>query len=177
MWFIHFSVFRVHEYCFHTYISTIVVQSRFWFYSQLIIHWFLLSIQFCTSNSHRHLLANKKLTQKVLGSLITSIFFSIINFFSIIIMTRLNCCKLFQWFYYADTKDSICLVSFFNLYELLSAFIYSNNTGSLNNILFGVEVCNPFLSFSSSSPSSGGMSGHSIDSSLSLFFEVVSVDC
>ena len=107
MWFIHFSVFRVHEYCFHTYISTIVVQSRFWFYSQLIIHWFLLSIQFCTSNSHRHLLANKKLTQKVLGSLITSIFFSIINFFSIIIMTRLNCCKLFWWFDYVDTKNTV----------------------------------------------------------------------
>ena len=58
-----------------------------------------------------------KLKQKVFGSLITVIFFSI-N-----IMTWLTCWNLFWWFYYADVKDTafawfrfiICL----NCFQLL----------------------------------------------------------
>ena len=46
----------------------------------------------------------------------------------------------------------------FNLYELLPAFIYTNNIGRLVNSLFGVEIFNPFPSFTSLSPSSGNMS-------------------
>ena len=42
----HVTVFRVHEYCFHSYILTINVQSRFIFYSLLKIHWFLWFIAF-----------------------------------------------------------------------------------------------------------------------------------
>ena len=57
-------------------------------------------------------------------------------------------------------------ISFFNLYELFLAFICANNIGSLVNNLFGVSIFNPFPS--SSSPSSGGMSDKSTDSSLSL---------
>ena len=44
------------------------------------------------------------------------------------------------------------------------------------NSLFGVKIFNPFPSFTSSSPSNGGMSDKFTDSSLSLFLEVVSVD-
>ena len=45
MWFTRFAVFCVPEYFFYTYILTIIVQSRFLFYSQLKIHCFLLYIQ------------------------------------------------------------------------------------------------------------------------------------
>ena len=44
------------------------------------------------------------------------------------------------------------------------------------NSLFGVKIFNSFPSFTSSSPSNGGMSDKFTDSSLSLFLEVVSVD-
>ena len=59
MLFICFAVFRVHEYRFHAYILTIIVQSRFLFYSQVKIHCFLLQIQYHASNSHQHILANQ----------------------------------------------------------------------------------------------------------------------
>ena len=45
-------------------------------------------------------LGQSKLKQKVLGSLSTIIFSSMI------VMTWLNCCKLLWWFYYADTRDT-----------------------------------------------------------------------
>ena len=45
--------------------------------------------------------SQSKLKQKVLGSLITVIFSSTI------VMTWLNCCRLFWWFYYADTNDTV----------------------------------------------------------------------
>ena len=38
----------------------------------------------------------------------------------------------------------ICLISLFNLNELLPAFICANNTKSLVDILFGVKIFNPF---------------------------------
>ena len=47
------------------------------------------------------------LKQNVLESLITIIFSSMI------IMTRLNCCKLFRWFYYDDTKDIVFVLFHF----------------------------------------------------------------
>ena len=54
-----------------------------------------------------------KLKQKVLGSLVTIIFSSII------IITSLNCCKLFEQLYYADKKD----IALFALFHFL---IYMN---------------------------------------------------
>ena len=44
---------------------------------------------------------------------------------------------------------------FFSLFELIPAFICASNTESLVNNLFGVNICNPFPSFTSSSLSSG----------------------
>ena len=61
------------------------------------------------------------------------------------------------------------MISFFNLLELFPAFICASNIGSLVNNIFGVKICYPFPSFTSSSPSSGGMSYKSTDSSLSIF--------
>ena len=81
-------------------------------------------------------------------------------------MTWLNSCKLFMCFYCADTKDSICLLSFFNLHELFPGFICASDIRSLVYNLLGVQVFNPFPSFtSSSSPSGGGISGISMNSS------------
>ena len=74
-------------------------------------------------------LGQSKWKWKVLESLITIIFPSII------IMAFLNCCKLFWWFYYADTKD----IEFFWFH------------GSLVYDLFGVMIFNRFHSFISSS--------------------------
>ena len=45
MWLIRFALFHVHEYCFHTYILTIIVQSHFLFYAQLKIHCFLFCLK------------------------------------------------------------------------------------------------------------------------------------
>ena len=136
LWFIRFAVFGVDEHHFHSYILTMIVQSRFLYYFQSKIHWykFNLIVQifiniFCQSN----------LKIKALRSIITIIFSSNIVFFSIFIMTRLNSCKPFWWFYYADTKDSICLISVFNLYEFFSAIICASNIGCLVNSLFGVK--------------------------------------
>ena len=66
-------------------------------------------------------------------------------------------------------------MSLFNLHEMFLAFICANNIRSLVNYLFGVKSFNSFPSFTSSSPSSGGISDKSTDSSLSLFL-VVSAD-
>ena len=53
------------------------------------------------------------------------------------------------------------MISFFNLFELYSAFICNNNIGSLVNSLFGIKIFNPVPSYASSSSSSstgiGGM--------------------
>ena len=52
------------------------------------------------------------------------------------------------------------LISFFNLYELLPAFIGANNIGSQVNSVFKVKTFNHFPSFASSSlPSSAAMGG------------------
>ena len=68
-------------------------------------------------------------------------------------------------------RYSICIVSFFNLYELFPAFISANNIGSLVNNLFIVKTFNAYPTFSSSSsPSSGGIGNISVDSSLSIYF-------
>ena len=77
-----------------------------------------------------------KLKQKVLGSLITLIFSSMI------ILAWLNCYKRF-----CDIivliRYSICVISFFNLYGLFPAFICDNNIGSFVNNLFGINIFNP----------------------------------
>ena len=44
-------------------------------------------------------------------------------------------------------RNSICLISFFNLYELFPGFICANNIGSLVNRFFGVNIFNPALIF------------------------------
>ena len=46
-------------------------------------------------------LGQSKLKQNVLGPLVTVIFSSVM------MMTWLNCCKLFWWLYYTDTKDTV----------------------------------------------------------------------
>ena len=56
-------------------------------------------------------------------------------------------------------RYTICLISFFSLYELFSAFIYANNTGGLVNSLFGVNIFIIFPSFTFSSSPSGGSMG------------------
>ena len=71
---------------------------------------------------------------------------------------------------------SICLISFFNLWELFPASTCTYNMGSLVNSLFRVKSFNPFPSFTFSSSSSGGMSDKSTDPSLSPFLEVASVN-
>ena len=40
-------------------------------------------------------------------------------------------------------RYNICLISFFNLFELFLALICAKNIGSLVNSLFGVEIFNP----------------------------------
>ena len=72
-------------------------------------------------------------------------------------MTWLNCCEPFWWLYFVDSKDSICLISFFELLELFTAFICANNIESLVNDLFGVKIFNPGPSLNSSSSLSSGM--------------------
>ena len=63
-------------------------------------------------------------------------------------MTWLNCCELFWWFYYADTKYIVYVwFHFFNFYELFPAFICDNSIGSLVNILFEVKIFNPISVF------------------------------
>ena len=72
-------------------------------------------------------------------------------------------------------RYSICLISFFNLYELFSAFISTNSIASLVNDLFRVNIFYPFSSFTYSSPSSGGISHKSVDSSLTADFSLLVV--
>ena len=75
-------------------------------------------------------------------------------------MTLSNCCNflliLLCWY----KRYSICLISFFNFYELFLAFICANNIVSLVNSLFIVKIFNPFP-FTLSSPSTDGMSDKS----------------
>ena len=71
---------------------------------------------------------------------------------------------------YSNKRCNICLISFFNLYDLFLAFIYPNNIQSLVNNLFGVNISNPFYYFTSfSSPSNSGIGGTSVDFSLSIY--------
>ena len=155
MWFIRFAAFCAHEYYFHAYIWTTVVQTLFFILfsakdSLLFMINSILCFKFSSTSSGQW-----KPKSKNLGSLITIIFSSII------IMTRWNCCKLVWWFYCVDKRYSIFLISFFNLYELFPAFIYTNNIGSLLNNLFGVMIFNPFPSFTSSSSSRDDISDKS----------------
>ena len=48
-----------------------------------------------------------------------------------------------------QSKNTICLVSFFSFYELFPAFICANSAGSLVNSLFEVKIFTPFPSFPS----------------------------
>ena len=76
-------------------------------------------------------LCKSKSKSKVFGSLIITIFSSIIfvNFFDDIIML---------------IQEILLLLYFFSLSELFLAFICANNTGSLVNSLLGVKIFNPF---------------------------------
>ena len=51
--------------------------------------------------------------------------------------------SLLSWY----KRYSICLISFFNLFELFQAFVCANNIGSLVNGLFGVKTFNPVPAF------------------------------
>ena len=82
-----------------------------------------------------------KLKQRVLGSLITLIFSSMI------ILAWLNCYKRFCDFIVL-IRYSICVISFFNLYGLFPAFICDNNIASFVNNLFGINIFNPVPVFS-----------------------------
>ena len=145
MWFIHFAVFRVHEYRFNAYILPIIVQSRFLFYSQFNFFLFIAFYDKLTFvlQIRINIFRPIKMKIKVLGYLVKIIFSSII------IMTWLNCCKLFLvilicWY----KRYSICPISSSNLYELFPAFIFANNVGRLvSNSLFGVKTFNPVPSF------------------------------
>ena len=78
-----------------------------------------------------------KIKVKILGSLITTIFFSLLKWLDWIVV------KIFCDFIMLIQKNSICLISFFNLCELSSAFICTNNIGSLVNNFFRVKIFNP----------------------------------
>ena len=64
-------------------------------------------------------------------------------------------------------RYSICLISFFNFYELFPDFICAKNIGSLVNSLLIVKIFNPFP-VTLSSPSDGGMSDKSLLSAFCL---------
>ena len=145
MWFIRFTVFHLHEYRFHAYILTIIFQFRFLFYSQLSIHcFFMLQILI---NIFRPV---KIETKSFWISYYNYIFFHFYNgiltmkYFLVILVCRYK-------------KYSICLISFYNLFESFTTFICANNIESLVNNLFGVKRFNPFPSFTCSLPSSDGM--------------------
>ena len=87
----------------------------------------------------------KSKTKAVCLVIIASLFSQICT--PIIIMTWLNCFKLFWRFYYTDAKD-IIFAWFHSLFELFPAFICANNIGIQVYNLFGV-IClvNKFLIF------------------------------
>ena len=74
------------------------------------------SFKFLSTN-----LQKSKLKYKVLGFLITTIFYSMYD--SVIIMAWLNCCEPVWLHYYADTKDALFvwfpLLVFLNYFRLL----------------------------------------------------------
>ena len=88
-----------------------------------------------------------KLKLKFLGS---AVIMSLLS--PIILMTWLNCYKAFWWFYCLDTKQSICLISIFSLYELFPAIqpiihhIQNNNSGTVYYIIHTLYYT--FFSFS-----------------------------
>ena len=86
-----------------------------------------------------------KIKIKILGSLITIIFSSNI-------MTWLNCCKLFSWFYWTDAKDIVFVwfhfLIYMNCFQLLFVLIILKVNGL---DMFGVKIFNSlpvFISFS-----------------------------
>ena len=124
MCFIRFAVFRVHEYCLHTYFLTIIVQSRVLFFAQLKIQEkFSLVLQIIIN-----IFQQIKIKTKGFG-----ISYHNYIFFMIII--------LLCWY----KKCSICLVWFFNLRESFQSFICASNIGSLVSSLFGVKFSIMFL--------------------------------
>ena len=73
-------------------------------------------------------LGQSKQKWKFLGSLITTIFSSIIK------MTWLNCYKVVYLFYCADTRNIVVAwFRFLICLNFFTAFICTNNTGSLVN--------------------------------------------
>ena len=89
----------------------------------------------------------KSKTKAVCLVIIASLFSQICT--PIIIMTWLNCFKLFlAILLYWCKRHNICLISFFSLFELFPAFICANNIGIQVYNLFGV-IClvNKFLIF------------------------------
>ena len=101
-------------------------------------------------------------------------------FFHDYLMTLSNCCHFFVILLWWYKRYSICLISFFNFYELFPDFICANNIGSLVNSLLIVKIFNPFP-VTLSLPSDGGMSDKSLLSSFCLrnfiISEKVCSDC
>ena len=78
----------------------------------------------------------------------------------IVNVTWLNCCRVFWRFCYAGKVHNIYLILLSSLHEIFSAFINTNNTGSLVNSLLVLKILIPVPSFTSfSSFYSGGISG------------------
>ena len=100
MWLIRFAVFRVYEYCLCLYFSNSCSISFFVLFSAKDSLLFIINLISCFKLSSSSL-GQWKSKQNVLGSLITIILSSMI------ILTWFNCCKLFYWFYYAETKDIV----------------------------------------------------------------------
>ena len=148
-----FSVFCVYECCFYFYILTIIAQSRFLFYYQIKNH-FVVQILI-------NIFLPIKIKTNIFGISYCSYIFSycyndlmklLLNFVVILL--------LYKRYY-------ICLILFFNLFELFRTFNCTIHIGSLVNSFFGGKICNPYPSFtSSSSPSSSGMSSTSFSSSV-----------
>ena len=123
-----------------------------------------------------------KLKQKSLDLLSESYFFFVVIFSSMIIMTCLNCCKLFSWFYYADTKDIVFVrfqfLIFMNCFRhlfLLIIFGVKSFNHAPSFLLFGGFSLNFSAVVSSgsdftSSPSSGGIVGNSSSAKLIVTF-------
>ena len=104
-----------------------------------------------------------KIKIKILGSLITIIFSSNI-------MTWLNCCKLFSWFYWTDAKDIVFVwfhfLIYMNCFQLLFVLIILKVNGL---DMFGVKIFNSlpvfyfFLKAFNFTPSTSFLWGNCID--------------
>ena len=67
----------------------------------------------------------------------------------IVNVTWLKCCRVFWRFCYAGKVHNIYLILLSSLYEISSAFISANNTGSLINTLLVLKSLIPVPSFTS----------------------------